>query len=411
MSKSRRTRIVGWAAAFALAVAVSVTQLTPGLAVPPSAGATIDAGTLNLHMSSDGRRFSYVDAGGVAAAPQLITQKQKCTYSSTPTLVDVRASGGTEGFSTGNNQIGVDSRDGSAKCTQVNSAPESLSLQLKNGAGDVMNGLYATHATLDVELKFNPSVTITAYKDGSPTSVFSDTYDCTTSDCGPDRDSGGDNAYITFPKEGTVLFDKLVITASSTGGSTSSAGISLEGGNDTYTSAPAHRDSIFFMAQPAEGTICGGETVTEPTQTGQVSVTNLEDLGTHCKDYLLTYTRDPDTNDRTLTYITGGAGGVATFEVHIFAWDPEPVANPVPPTLVDPPFPSHAGVWCDGTASSPTMPSTPTGEVWCLISQSTSTFGLDAETPTDPGFVPGYGGQLMQVSESWLLEGDANGRR
>jgi hypothetical protein len=309
------------------------------------------------------------------------------------------------GFSTGNNQLGVDSRDGSAKCTQTN-PNEALTLELSNSAGSVMEGIYATHAELDVELKFNPLVTITAFKDEAE--VFRTTYDCTTSDCGPDRDTAGDNNHIRFPKVGTVLFDEIVIIAESTGGSASSAGVSLEGGNDLYGDG-TRKDSIFYLGQPfaPEGVICPGDTIEEQTTTGVVRVKYLDEGP--CKDYLLTYNRDPQTNERTLEYLLSIEDTPATFEVRINAWDPEPVANPVPSTLVDPPFPSHPADWCDGTAASPTVPS---GEAWCLVTQSTSTYGPDGDgSPGNPDWVPNYDGQLMQVSETFLLIGDAGCRR
>jgi hypothetical protein len=228
-----------------------------------------------------------------------------------------------------------------------------------------------------------------------------------TSDCGPDRDLVGDNSNIRFPIDGTVLFDKLMITAAATGSSASSAGISLEGGNDTYVGGAKH-DSIFYLAHPAEGQVCPGDTIHEPTSTGDVAVEYLGATGP-CKDYLLTYSRDPDTNERRLEYLLSEEGTPATFEVRINAWDPEPVANPVPPTLVDPPLPSHPAEWCEGTASSPTVP---TGEVWCLVTQSTSTYGPDGDgSPENPDWVPGYDGQLMQVTETYILIGDAGCRR
>lgn len=407
MAGRRNRRALGLVGASALILVLSASWLPTGAMadLPPSAGVTIDAGQLKLHMSSDFNSFAYFDSGGTEVDSQEISQTQKCRYTSGTNLVAATADGGTVGFARSNSQIGVDSKDGATKCTQVNTSPESLTLELNNGAGSTMAGLYATYAMLDVELKFSPLVTITAYKDGNPTGVSED-YDCSTSDCGPDRDAAGDNSNIRFPIDGTVLFDKVVITAAPTGGSTTSAGISLEGGNDLYQDG-TQRDSIFYMAQPAEGEICGGQTVTEPTGSGQASVTHLGALGTDCKAYVLTYTRDPQTNDRELSFITSD-GPTVSFDVKIFAWDPEPVANPVPPTFVDPPLPSHPGQWCNGTSTSPTMPS---GENWCLVTQTTTTYGPDAETPNDPGWVPGYGGQLMQVTEEWLLIGDAGCRR
>ena len=167
------------------------------------------------------------------------------------------------------------------------------------------------------------------------------------------------------------------------------------------------------LRQQAEGEICGGETVTEPTGTGAASVTHLGAPGTDCKAYALIYARDPQTNDRDLSFITGG-GPTVSFDVKILAWDPEPVANPIPPTLVDPPLPSHVGQWCNGTPPSGDPPNfstleMPDGESWCLITQSATTYGPDGAGGID--WVPGYDGQLMQVTEEWLLIGDAGCHR
>jgi len=285
-------------------------------------------------------------------------------------------------------------------------APEKWILEINNDPGSTLEGLYATNASLDVELKFNPQVTITGFKEG--VSVGSFTYDCSpVSDCGPDRDAAGDNTILDYPPSGTVLFDKLEISAAPTGGSTTSAGISLEGGNDLYPDGT--HDSIFFIAQPfePEGSICPGQTIHEPTGTGVVDVEYLGTTGP-CKQYLLTYSRDPATNERTLEYLLTAEGTPGTFEVRFNAWDPEP-AGPVPLTRVIPPSPYHPVEWCEGTASIPTIPS---GEAWCLVNQNTSTYGPDGDgTPGNPDWVPGYEGQLMQVSETLLLIGDAGCKR
>jgi hypothetical protein len=400
----RYRKVLALVGSFALILMFSASLLPPGAgAVTPSAGLTIDAGQLRLHMSTNGYRYSYVDAGGTTLLMQPISQRSRCTYDSTPTLVAATANAGSSvGFSTSNAQIGVDSRDGSAKCTQVNVSPESLTLDLTNGNGSTMAGLYATYAQLDVELKFSPRVTIQAFKDngavGDPVQ-----YDCSTvSDCGPDRDSAGDNSYIRFPIAGTLLFDKLVITAAATGASTTSAGFSLEGGNDLYLDG-TRKDSIFYMATPAEEALCPGDSISEPTGAGTATVTYLGTPDPDCLDpkaALLAYTRDATTNDRQLTFLSGG-GTAATFDVFI-PWDPEIATNPVFLSDTDPAGDdgNPAGEWCDGgPLSDPPAPATdfdmPAGESWCAYS-------LQAEP---------VGGANIQVTERWLLNQDANLRR
>jgi hypothetical protein len=406
MSHATRRRGVGLAAALSLAAVLIGTQIAAAEdpPPPPDAGFTIPAGELRLHMSTDAYAFTYADAGGAPVASQGITQRQKCGYNSTPSLVAASATGGSVGFVTGNKQLGVDSKDGATKCTQTNPG-ESLTLDLANDAGAILDGLYATNVLLDLELKFSPLVTVNAYLDGGATPVWTDTYDCTISDCGPDRDTAGDNAYVRFPKAGTVLFDRLTITATSTGNSTGSAGVSVEGGSDLYQDGTT-KDTVFTLVLPAEGELCPGETVTEPTETGTSSVEYLSTTG-ECKFYNLVYSRDETTNDRELSFITSGTASPGTFEVKVADWDPEPAANPVPLSDTDPAGDDGdpTGEWCEGTSAAPSMPA---GESWCAISLTATTYGPDGDgSEGDPDWVPGYEGQLMQVRETWLLVGDA----
>jgi hypothetical protein len=397
VSNTRRRKGLAWLAVLALGAAMSVTQVTPGMAVDPPG--TVDEGQLRLHMSTDGNRFSYTPFGGTPVATQPISQSSKCGYNSGTNLVSVLAGGGSVGFSTSNAQLGVDSRDGASKCTQANPG-ESLTLDITNGPGSTMAGLYATHATLDLELKFSPSVTIRAYKDGGSTPVLTETFDCTVSDCGPDRSVDGDNIYRRFPSAGTVLFDKITITAASTGSSTGSAGVSLEGGHDLYSTP---QDSIFFMGAAAEQLLCPGDSISEPTGAGTATVTYLGTPDPDCADpkaALLAYTRDATTNDRQLTFLTGD-GPSAMFDVFI-PWDPEIATNPVFLSDTNPAGDdgNPAGEWCDGgPLSNPPDPATdfqmPAGESWCAYS-------LQAEP---------VGGGNIQVTERWLLNQDANLRR
>ncbi len=129
----------------------------------------------------------------------------------------------------------------------------------------------------------------------------------------------------------------------------------------------------------------------------QVTITNRNSGGTECQsaDFTATFDGgqldiDKATSDETLN-----------LEVVVDAFDPERAVNPIPASRVKPPLPLHDGLWCNGTDANPTMPGS---EVWCLISQSSHTYGPDGN-PTD--WVPNYNGQLIQVSETWLLQGDA----
>jgi hypothetical protein len=107
----------------------------------------------------------------------------------------------------------------------------------------------------------------------------------------------------------------------------------------------------------------------------------------------------------------------ATFKVEINAWDPEKAVPAVPVTEVQPPEPFHPGLWCEGTPPPPGSSDVsglqmPVGESWCRVTQSTTTYGPDGDgSPGNPDWVPDYEGQLMQVSETWLLTADAGCRR
>jgi len=409
MSHATRRRSLGLAAALAVTAALIGTQIASAEdpPAPPDAGFTIPAGELRLHMSTDASHFRFAPPSGspVTQITQTIKGLPKCGYGSdpaVPNLVNVTADGGSVGFSK-NLQLGVNNNDGSAKCTQVNPG-ESLTLSFKNDAGDAMDGLYASYAMLDFERKFDPVLQIEAFVSGGTTPVYHEDYDCTRSDCGPDRDSAGDNNYLRFPSVGTVLFDTIVITVHPS----VSAGASLEGGNDLYLDG-TKKDTIFNMVMPAEGEICQGGTVSEPTGTGTAFVTWLgEPDPNNCKDYLLTYSRDPSTNLRELEYLVEGATGDATFKVEVKAWDPEPVVNPVPATKVEPPTPAQDVGWCDGTPEAPEMPF---GSSWCLVKQTSVIYGPDGDGLNSADWVPNYDGQLMQVTEEFLLEADAKSFR
>jgi hypothetical protein len=144
--------------------------------------------------------------------------------------------------------------------------------------------------------------------------------------------------------------------------------------------------------------------------TNQVKITNLNG-GTNCPPAVFTATFD----GRQLEVLKPD-GEQVNLKVEIGAWDPEAALNPVPATQVSPPAPLHDGLWCDGSGTigdpytEPTAAGSPDPETWCLESQSTVSFGQDAIDggPNDyVGGNPNYDGQLMQVTEVWLLQGDA----
>ena len=64
--------------------------------------------------------------------------------------------------------LGVNTNEGTGKCTQINAPNERLTLNLQNGPGDALEGMYVDYMELDIEAKFNASITIELYRDGSP---------------------------------------------------------------------------------------------------------------------------------------------------------------------------------------------------------------------------------------------------
>jgi hypothetical protein len=154
----------------------------------------------------------------------------------------------------------------------------------------------------------------------------------------------------------------------------------------TGTSPGAAATSPAVTANYSNSLNCGDSTTLFD---GRVTITNLNS-GTNCPPAQFTPTFD----GTELNLIKPDSPPVQ-LRVDVTAWDPEPVENPVPATVVSPPTPDgEPGVWCDGTPQSYSMPSG--GHTWCLIDQSTVLAGQN-----------GQGNQLMQVTESWLLDGDA----
>jgi hypothetical protein len=161
--------------------------------------------------------------------------------------------------------------------------------------------------------------------------------------------------------------------------------------NDGYSNSNTATVSIdvFQTSLPCGSSVFVGDS-------NQVKITNL-DTGTDCPPAVFTATFDGRQLD-----VNKPDGEHLNLLVKVDAWDPETAVNPVPATTVSPPLPAHAGLWCDGSGTiadpytEPTADGSSVPEMWCLESQSTVSFGPD-----------GSGNQLMQVTETWLLEGDA----
>jgi hypothetical protein len=292
--------------------------------------------------------------------------------------------------------LGVNTAEGTGKCTQVNAPKELLTLALQNGPGatNPLAGKYIDYMELDIEWKFNATINVALYRDGA---AVGDPYviSCVDSDCGPDS-ADGDNNRIRVPATGTVLFDEMRLFA--TGGS--GAAVTLEAGSDGTPVFPSGlgaslstKESVFHVMSLGEGVLTCGEGSNLATEGAAVTVTRLSAPGdpmsnpdgSDCIPINYELTRDGNQVD-FLKDPTQDPN--ASFTVQVNAWDPETAQNPIPASIVSPPT-GQSLVWCDGTSAAPVMPE---GDYfWCMFAQS-------AELVSE--------GQ-MQVSESMLLEGDA----
>lgn len=464
MAKHKRRGIFGILSVVGLSVAIMVPiQLagTAGAAHIPYGytGPKLGQRILQLHttnLAGDTDRFFI---SGVTAQDQIAngTGSKKCqlklgassgstvagnlvtlqAFSRDPATETQSLSSWYVGFSNTDNSIGVGSEtSNNTKCAQANdgSPGEVLVVKLNNQSGPNAGWFWDT-LELDLEAKFGTDhVYYSLYKGGQAVTGQSGVElpicGTLTADCGPDS-ADGDNyrAAIPQPVNGTypsVLFDEVRIWPGRPDGTVSNGGIDLKGGSDGTSpfclarengactewgladdvspSAPASvTDSLFSLVLPAEGLICPTDDpntpqndtqATEPTGSGTATVTYLDSSGP-CKAYRLTYTRDAN-NNRELEFLTSDTTQTVRFEVSVADWDPEPATNPVALSKTDPAGTDNdpTGEWCGGTATTPIMP---TGESWCAIEMTAHTYGPD-----------GSGGQLIKVTEKWLLEGDAH---
>ena len=385
---SRRWKAIAAAGALALLALVPLQLATAneqGVPTNPDAGFTIEQGSIVLKMNPasdpNGKSyFQYVAPNGDQKAIQKFASSGRCGITPSANIVAVSALGGSVGYREADNGYGLgvnkNGTEGTGSCTQTNPG-ESLTLNFDPGLG---SNEYLDYALLDMELKYSTTLlTIKLYK--GTTDVYTYTRTCTSSDCGPDS-GGNDNKLIRVPTNpGTVLFDKMVITATTNGGTQAAA--TLEGGSDATTSL-----SSFHVVSPADPIVCG---VPVPDSGGGTSVivTLVDNPG--CVDKAIAL----NTSAREIELLTGGgSGSTEQFLVQVDDWAPELAKYPIPPTLVDPAgVGDNIGTWCEGTPMAYSMP---IGEAWCLIDQHAVLAGVD-----------GSNKQLMQVTETWLLEGDA----
>lgn len=400
-NSSRKVKLAATLAALGMLAVIPI-QLATGqtpLALEPQ-----DAGYIRLQMDPAGNSFRYFNPDNSLNASQTF-RASSCRY--TPVspasgfnLVGLSPTPGTSavGYSTSGSAkygLGVNTAEGTGKCTQVNAPNELLKLELQNGPSQAFGGKYIDYMELDIEWKFNATINIDLYRGG--VRVDGLVVSCANSDCGPDS-ADGDNNRIRVPATGSVLFDEMRLFA--TGGS--GAAVTLEAGADGTPAFPSGlgaslstRDSVFHVVGLGEGVLSCGAGSNVATEGAAVTVTRLSAPGdptsnpdgSECVPINYKLTRDGNLVD-FLKDPTQDPN--ASFKVEVTPWNPEAAQNPIPASTVFPPNPSGESLlWCDGTSAAPVMPAG--NHFWCLVSQNAELVG---------------GGQ-MQVYETVLLEGDA----
>jgi hypothetical protein len=372
-----------------------------------------DAGYLRLQMDSQASRFRQFDPENALSASQTF-KASSCRYtpvapasgfnlvalSEAPTSGDV-------GYSTNGSAkygLGVNTGEGTGKCTQINAPNEALTLRLQNGPGEALEGMYVDAMELDIEAKFNATINIELFRDGvSVGDTFVESCTSSGSDCGPDS-ADGDNFRVRVPRTGTILFDEMRLFATGSAGSAVVLEAGADGTNAFGAGDPEFtglgeslgtKDSVFHLVSLGEGVLtCStgsnlafeGAAVTLERRSfpGDPS---LNPDGSPCIPINYELTRDGNEVE-FLKDPTQDPNG--SFDIQVDAWDPETAANPIPASTVFPPDPGGESlVWCDGTTADPVMPAG--DHYWCLVAQSAELVGS---------------GQ-MQVTEAVLLEGDA----
>ena len=396
-SLSRRWKAMGVATGLLLLALVPI-QMATGQTTPTPV--PFDAGNLKLHMNTDASAWKYFDAGGTLVQTDTFSASAKCAYvpgTNGDPLMAPSASSSTSGtvvgYLTKDNGYGLGvnkgGKEGTGSCTQTN-IPEKLTLELQNDpATSSVHGLYVDSTALDMEFKYNATLTAAFFLNGSP--VGTDTYRCTNSDCGPDS-GGGDNYVVNLRApvhagNPNRLWDKVEFTVSSTN---SQGAVTLEGGNDPGTS-----ESNFHLVDLLSPVDCG-QTISGEDGETHVDVVLVASGDCTAKGY------DLNVDPRSIELITAG-GTTEQWVVDVNDWSPETAVNPVPATTVFPPVGGETAVWCNGTYNGDDDPATggtlgasmPSGHSWCLIRQ-------DSEIAGDG---------LMQVNETFLLEADAKLQR
>ena len=192
-------------------------------------GSLPDGGVLRLRLGTEDH-FRHEPPAGLASTQSVgVSNGCRLELGASPNLVSLSAGPGNAVPGFVGDSIGVrGGGDGNGQpCGRIDPG-QSLTLDLVQSAGAVLADKMIDFAELDIEGKFSVTFTIEGFAvDGSgETLMTSETYSTTGSDSGPDS-GDGDNFRIRFPKTGTTLVNRLVITVDGPSGAAS-----LEGGAD-----------------------------------------------------------------------------------------------------------------------------------------------------------------------------------
>ena len=387
MGSGRIRLIVGALVAAALTAGV----IAIAIAIPSAGGSTtpglIDAGVLHLHVDSPSNNYLRLDApdgsgGYLPGTPAPITPQPNCLVTMPGDLLAITPAsapaGGVLGFKSPGFGVktAAELPTGSG-CSQVNGLSQTLSLSpLGTTAGKSFDlaelDLETSNAaTIRAEMSLNGKVVgtrvlVTSGGNGSPPTA-----------------TWHNNFRMRLPETGTLAFNKVSLSVDS---STPSGNFKLEGGANGTPAIPGGLgeslgtlDSVFHLVD-IDGTLpCGGTANTTGSAGLTAGVTRLGNQGggtcTPVAYALRTSTDTSGNNIVDLTKdVTNQGGQLPQFTMTI-AWPNEPATNPITrQTQIDTGTGLHPLRWCNGTPTAPTLPP---NEIWCLSKQVIVPAGLE----------------------------------
>jgi hypothetical protein len=361
----------------ALSAALAAALVVPD-GVASSALTPADGGVVRLHLgASDYFRFDAPNGAGgytAGAAAPITVSNCLATTTGVMTLAAIPATGKVGLVS---DSIGVKGKgEGTGQpCGRADGPDQGLVVKLASS----LAGKKIDYAELDLEGKFDVVVRADLYLNGTKVGTATQGFG-THSDSGPDSADGDNQRFYVSAGTGAV-FDELRMTVDP---STPSGAFSLEGGADGTAalagglgSQLGTSDSLFHLVDGVGILGCNDPSVTTGGNgTPQVKLTRLSNqLGTDADCTRIPYSLTVSRGQVDLSKDLGSqAQYIPQFNVQII-WEPEAATYPVARTTqID----YHDGQgfhvvkWCNGTPSAPTLPA---GELWCLVTQDNATAG------------------------------------